>query len=121
MRESIAFWVAVLGCLATTAAVARAGTKQYTFTNNTGQPANDLHIEFNQAVTFTPNPPAPFTVSAGSGTANVDFSGGSVAAGGVVVVSFTTSGSGPTIKRGWWTLNGQSLGNLGPANTDPWR
>jgi hypothetical protein len=120
LRRHIHCGFAVLLLVLATALVAQAGTKNYTFTNDTGQFANDLHIEFNQAVTQNPDPPSPFNTSSGSGTATVDFSGGNVAINGHVQCQFTTTGSGPTIKRGWWTHNGTNIGNLDTDNTSPW-
>lgn len=98
---------------------ARAGTQAYTFTNDTGQVANDLHIEFKHGVNWAPDPPPPFTASSGQGTSTFNASGGNVANGGGVAATFTTTGSGPTIRRGYWTHDGTNIGNLNSGNTNP--
>jgi hypothetical protein len=100
---------------------AMAGTKLYTFTNDTGQAANDLHIEFTQGVSWSPDPPPPFTTSSGSGSSTFNASGGTVANGAPMPgVSFHTTGTGPTIKKGWWTKDGTNIGALTADNTNPW-
>jgi hypothetical protein len=108
------------------ALASEAGQKTYTFTNNTGSTARDLHIVWSEsAVTFTLpayDPPAvPWREGVGSGSGVADFHNGEVSNGGAFTLQFTTTGSGPTINQGWWTDgNGNNIGNLNSLNTDPY-
>ncbi len=92
--------------------------KQFKFTNNTGQKADDLHIEFKRAVTFHPNPDDPgtpiqdptgtFKNANGSGSSTVDLAEGvtgtGVAAGANVVITVDGgSGNEPEVKSARWT------------------
>ena len=105
----------VLTCLSPSAAQA-AGTKQYKFTNTSGQHAHDLHIEFNATVewdtgdaTFSwQNPAGTFKDTNGSGSATVDLAQGldgtGVAAGGNVILTFGYPGNrAPYVRKWWWT------------------
>jgi len=93
--------------------------KQYKFTNKTDQKATDLHIEFNKAVTFHPNPadpgtpiqdpPGTFKEASGSGSTTVNLAAGvtgsGVDTGDAVVLTFDWGGGSkpPQIKRAYWT------------------
>ena len=52
----------------------------FTFVNNTGQDANDLHIEFRQGVTpvLVNNSYGAFSNQSGGGSGKIDFDGGTV-------------------------------------------
>src|SRR5687768_6087551 len=91
-----------------------ASTRRITFPNNSGVAVNDLHVEFVQGV--TPHPPGgpfgPFPNENNGGTSKVDFSGGVVPIGGNAAITFTSTSSRITIKRWWWTLNGNRVGAI---------
>ena len=104
-------------------------SKQFRFTNNTGQAADDMHINFSRSVTFpnnpadpgTPlqNPPGSFKEASGSGSSRVHLAAGltgtGVAAGGSIVLTFSwPSGSTPKIRSAFWTKGN----TLTPANAD---
>lgn len=105
-----------------------AGSQGYTFTNNAAQPRNDMHLEFEHAVTWAPATPSPFDRASTQGQATVDFgrkNGPSVAAAGQVTVTFTTTGSGPTLKQtagvsqSYWTHNGIRKETIDSTNCNP--
>ena len=119
----------VLASLQLVSLAAFGNSKQFKFTNNTGQKANDLHIKFNRSVTFHPNPDDPgtpiqdpkgtFKNANGSGTSNVNLaegvSGTGVANGASVTISFDwPSGSEPNLKSARWTKSN----TLSPRRND---
>lgn len=113
MRIILPVVAAVMG-LVWAPAPSEAATRRITFTNNTGQAANDLHVEFDQAV--TPQPPAgpwgPFPNENPVGQNNRNFSGGTVANGGTATITFQNGGTKITIKKWWWTNNGTRIGRV---------
>lgn len=104
--------VAALAVLVWVPAASEAATRRITFQNNTGQQANDLHVEFVQAV--TPQPPAgpwgPFPNENPVGQNNRNFSGGTVNNGGSATILFQNAGTKITVRRWWWTRNGARIG-----------
>ncbi|UAA38360.1 hypothetical protein KIH87_16985 [Paraneptunicella aestuarii] len=87
-----------------------AAKRTITFTNNTGQDANDLHIEFKQAATNTDS--GAFGNVQGDSTSKHDYDGGAVANGASTTLKFSTTSSRLTINRWWWTLDGQRIGSI---------
>ncbi len=109
------FCLALIFVLLTGTRASAESDHTFTFPNGTGQAVNDLHIEFVQAV--TPNPPGgpfgPFTNQSGGGTSKIDFSGGTVNAGGTTSIGFHNSGGNRiTIKKWWWTKDGVRVGAI---------
>lgn len=105
----------IAGLLLMMVSIAEAGsTRPINFVNNTGRVANDLHIEFRQAV--DPHPPGgpfgPFAGEKGSGTSKIDFSSGTVNPGAGARIVFRSSSSRIRVKRWWWTLNGKRIGRI---------
>lgn len=102
------------------ATVALAGsTTTKTFTNTTGQAVNDLHVEFNTAVTVESQDPAgTFGDTSGEGTSSVDFSNGSVANGGSVKIKFKGAANSTRVKKWWWTNDGNRVGPKETASMD---
>ena len=103
----------LLMCAASLVAHA-ASTRTITFDNNTGRMANDLHVEFNQAVKLSPRggPFGAFSSESGSGTSKVDFRGGQVANGNSTRITFVSGSPQITIRRWWWTFNGRRIGRV---------
>lgn len=87
-----------------------AATRTITFTNNTGQNANDLHIEFKQAADN--KDAGAFGNINGDKTSKHDYSNGNVAAGANNTMKFETTSSRLTINRWWWTLDGKRIGEI---------
>lgn len=85
------------------------------FTNNSGQKADDLHVEFQrgslEVTGMTPKDALPLN-DASDSRSTVNFraglSGKGVAVGDSVVIKFKYSGSDPKVKCAWWT-NGNTL------------
>jgi hypothetical protein len=106
--------VAAVAVLVWAPTPSEAATRRITFTNNTGQQANDLHVEFDQAV--TPQPPAgpwgPFPNENPVGQNNRNFSGGTVNNGGSATITFQNAGTKITIKKWWWTKDGRQIGKV---------
>lgn len=94
---------------------ANAGGDKWTFKNETGVTAYDLHIDFKNGCTFDAANSTPFTYDDGTNgtSANHHLDGGAdVADGGTATVRFTTTGSPPRIKTWYWTDNtGNQLGS----------
>lgn len=86
-----------------------------TLVNNTGKTANDLHVNLVHAATGSAPSAPPFTVNSGTGATSIDFSGGTVAAGGKSIVSweskFASDKLHPT-DPGHWTFDGTNIGNV---------
>ncbi|GAB4198556.1 MAG: hypothetical protein Tsb002_33570 [Wenzhouxiangellaceae bacterium] len=95
---------------------AQATTRVITFNNNTGQNANDLHVEFVQGTTAVPDLPSQnygaFPNENGSGTSTINFSGGTVNNNGSTAIRFRNGSSRITVKKWWWTLNGRRIGRI---------
>lgn len=99
------------------AGVQPARSKQtYTFYNNTGKDANDLHIEFNTTVDVTDS--GPFQNVRGNNTGRVDLSGGAVNSGTTATIKVESPGD-LHITRWWWTLNGKGIGKPYDGKSDP--
>ena len=95
--------------------VAHAGsTRSIVFKNDTGKDANDLHVEFKQAVKLVPpgGPYGAFRSENGSGTSKVDFRDGQVTNGNSTRITFTTTSSRISIRRWWWTYEGDRVGRV---------
>jgi hypothetical protein len=101
-----------------TAAMAEpeAGFAAYKFTNTTGQTAFDLHIGFDQPVTWTgtcpPQTPAnTFTSCTGKGTIALRMAGGSVANGASVSITLPFDVRPAKVEYWYWTnANGLRIG-----------
>lgn len=106
-------FLALLMCAASIVAQA-ASTRTITFDNNTGRTANDLHVEFNQAVKLSPpgGPFGAFRSERGSGTSKVDFRDGQVADRSSTRITFVSTAAQITIRRWWWTFNGRRIGKV---------
>ena len=90
------------------------GEDTFTFTNNTGQAVNDLHIDWSRAVKVKSD--TPFVKTSGSGTNKTDHSKGAVAAGATASVTVTWDGSDPKVKKWWWTEDGKQVGRAHTGN-----
>jgi len=106
-------------CMLPTLLSAQANQKQYKFTNSEDANAEDLHIRFNDAVTFVapvPNPEGDVTTQvpagtfpegngSGSNTVNLakGFTGSGVAPGDDIVLTFAFDGAVPQVAAWWWT------------------
>jgi len=101
---------------------AAAGTNTYKFTNNEAEHAHDLHIEFDQAVSWDTtdatygwqNPAATFKGALGSGGTTVNLvegvGGTGVDAGDSLELTFAfTGGDFPQVKKWWWTKEDGSV------------
>ena len=101
--------------LAEAAPRALAGDNRYTFSNDTGRAANDLHIWFSQSVTAVQDRPSgdygAFGNCADNGTSSPEFDNGTVAADSTTTIRFTNTGS-MTIKKWYWTWNGRRIGKV---------
>ncbi len=111
--------------IAILASFASADTDSFTFTNNTGKDANDLHIEWSRAVTVTKCD--KFKKFNDKERSNSDFSKGDVAKGDTCEVTVTYDGTDPKVKSFYWTKDGKNIGNgsvkddlasVSTANTD---
>lgn len=114
-RTGIRGWSMLFVVLIFTGMAMGGATRRFTFDNNTGQAANDLHIEFKQAVEPVPGTTGdygPFPNVEGSGTSKLDFDGGTVADGGSAAISFKTTSSKITVKRWWWTKDGRRISRI---------
>ena len=82
------------------------------FVNNTGQDANDLHVELIQASTpvLGNNSYGAFPNQSGGGSTRIDFDGGTVNAGAATSIRFSSASPQITVKKWWWTLNGRQIG-----------
>ncbi len=106
-----------LACVALIAMVgaAQAADKKFPFKNDTGEEANDLHIEFDQGVT-----PEKENGSYGAfdnynsspGSSSAEFDGGTVADGSTTKIRFNNTGPKITIKKWWWTKDGKRIGKI---------
>jgi len=108
-------WAMLFIILIATGVAMAGATRQFTFNNNTGRAANDLHIEFKQAVEPVAGATGnygPFPNAQGSGTSKVDFDGGTVVNGGSASIKFKTGSSKITIKKWWWTRDGVRIGHV---------
>ncbi|NNC95563.1 MAG: T9SS type A sorting domain-containing protein [Chitinophagales bacterium] len=88
-----------------------ANSKSFTFTNNTGEVAKDLHIEFQRSTNYVSQTPAnSFENQNGDGTSRQNFGQGTgtgVPAGGSIKIKVSwPSGSTPKVKKAWWTNSG---------------
>ncbi len=107
-----------LACAVALAAIfssstAHAAVKSFEFPNNTGQAANDLHIEFKQGVTAVAvggKYGAFDNYNSSPGSSSAEFDGGSVPAGGKTKIRFSNGGPKITIKKWWWTKDGTRIG-----------
>lgn len=121
--------LSVLASLQLISLAALGNAKQFKFTNNTGQHANDLHIEFSRTVTFHPNandpgtpiqdPTGTFKNASGSGASTVNLaegvSGTGVANGASVTITVDwPSGSEPNLRSARWTKSN----TLSPGRND---
>jgi hypothetical protein len=111
-KIGIRSWAMLCSFLIATSVAAADTTQQFTFSNNTGQTVNDLHIQFNQAVEpvaeVTGNY-GPFTNLQGLGTDRIDFTGGTVMNGGSATIRFKSSSNRITFTKWWWTSNGERI------------
>ena len=78
------------------------------FCNSTGRVANDLHISFNTAVTVTGSD--AFLIALGGGTSRINLSNGTVNNGACTTISVSGAANQTSVKRWWWTSNGNRLG-----------
>jgi CSLREA domain-containing protein len=97
-------------------------TIPYTFTDNTGQAASDLHVTFNGPV-FDPRvaqnaPGCPAPVLSGLPAANVDVDWGTpcVDNGESVVIEFTSEPPA-SVLCSYWTISGTPIGTPAPCPT----
>ncbi|MBX3118733.1 MAG: hypothetical protein KF784_06680 [Fimbriimonadaceae bacterium] len=91
------------------AAIASADTDSFTFKNNTGQDANDLHIEWSRGVKVTKND--KFGKYTDTEKSRSDFSKGEVKNGDSCEVTVTYDGTDPKVKSFYWTKDGKNIGN----------
>lgn len=103
----IALLALCVGFLGFSEAAEAASRARFTFRNNTGDPANDLHIEFRQAVTVRRT---IFPNVRGDGTSRIDLAGANVPNGGQTSIAVGSSANNIRIDRWWWTLDGQQIG-----------
>ena len=110
-----------------TAVPALADQDQWKFTNNTGTPAQDLHLKWKKGTPTWPggaptqDPAGTFPGASGSGTAATNFrqafTGSGVANGSSLVMTFEFTGTKPELDKAWWTFT-NSLTDLG-TNAKP--
>jgi hypothetical protein len=97
---------------------ALADDNRYTFSNDTGVAANDLHVWFNQSVTAVRDHDGnygAFGSCADNGSSSPEFDNGKVAADSNTTIRFTNTGS-MSIKRWFWTLDGERIGRIHRGN-----
>ncbi len=100
------------------AATAEAASKKLPFKNDTGQAANDLHIEFKQGVTpklESGSYGAFDNYNSSPGSSSAEFDGGSVANGATTKIRFENGGPKITVKKWWWTKDGNRIGSIHTA------
>ncbi|MCB9304477.1 MAG: hypothetical protein H6566_27910 [Lewinellaceae bacterium] len=99
--------------------------RSWAFTNNTGQAANDLHIELavgTVPVNIVTNPNDGMRRAGGIFTefpeagspSRHDYAGGQVANGNSITLQFKDN---TRPRRWWWTLNGNRIGDIQGANS----
>lgn len=113
MHSSISTTIALLFSLTLTS-TALAASKKLPFPNNTGQAANDLHIEFVQGVTakeVNDSYGAFDNYNSTPGSSSAEFDGGTVPAGGSTKIKFENGGPKITVKQWWWTKDGNRIGS----------
>lgn len=106
---------ALFAALALNATSAFAASKKFTFPNKTGQQANDLHVEFDQGVTpkLENNSYGAFSnYNSSPGSSSAEFDGGTVADKGNTAIRFENTGNKITIKKWWWTKDGERIGEI---------
>ena len=86
----------------------------FRFVNNTGQNANDLHVEFRQGVTpvLVSNSYGAFSNQSGGGSSRIDFDGGTVNVGAATDIRFSSGANQITVEKWHWTLNGRQIGRI---------
>jgi hypothetical protein len=84
-------------------------SKEFTFTNKTGQDATDLHVEFNSNVWVKQK--EAFKDVAGEGTRQIDFGRGKVEKDKSIKITFAGIGAEPKIVKCFWTKDGKNIGN----------
>ncbi|HMV68000.1 MAG TPA: hypothetical protein PKA64_14230 [Myxococcota bacterium] len=94
--------------LAPEAALA-ASRDRFTFTNDTGGPTNDLHIEFRSAVHVRRT---AYPRVGGDGSSNIDLAGAQVAPAQSTSIAVTSSANAIRVQRWWWTLDGRQVGSV---------
>ncbi|MFN8139707.1 MAG: hypothetical protein U0R49_07925 [Fimbriimonadales bacterium] len=100
--------VALLGAaIVTSVSVLADNSDTFTFPNNTGQAANDLHIVWSRAVKIESN--TEFKKQSGSDSNKSDFKKGSVANGDSCEVKVSWDGTDPEIKSWYWTNDGKKI------------
>ncbi|MAE69023.1 MAG: hypothetical protein CME06_00985 [Gemmatimonadetes bacterium] len=100
------------------AGTAEAASKKLPFKNDTGQAANDLHIEFKQGVTpkLEGGSYGAFdNYNSSPGSSSAEFDGGSVADGATTKIRFENGGPKITVKKWWWTKDGNRIGSIHTA------
>lgn len=88
-----------------------ASTREITFTNNTGQAVDDLHIEF-QGKVMDWDDTKPHTFNSDrhdAGSNKHNFYGTSIANGGSATMTFKNTSGDIVVNRWWWTSGGSNV------------
>ena len=116
VQSSLRFLVAaVLLSFSLASAVQAKTTQTFTFTNNAGEDANDLHVETKQAAEPVAGTDGKFGAfdnsKAESGNKHV-FSGGDVLKEKSTKIKFESTSSKITILKWWWSKDGHRIGRV---------
>jgi hypothetical protein len=106
----------VLGSLLPSAPAAADGATTLKFRNNTGQPADDLHVKLSCAATISDAGGFPTHTD---GSSDLTLEGKTVAAGDTATIEVKHAcNPTPTVQKWWWTRGGKRVGDVKKGERD---